>query len=318
MVDRIKMKTGFGSKLGGMFAQARIEKWSFGEFIFYYLYRAHRYLSSVFHRLYRKTTVKAIARRWLIKGKERYFNFNGAKLPDITQDQSMLDAFSFVFWDTFRIPCYYQDNHAKSIVEKIDTYETEGPYGYTDDEFDVTVKAGDTVIDAGAWIGDFSAYAASKDATVYAFEPVAAIMRILEETARLNQGKIIPIQKGLGAQENEIPIFIDEENSGAASVRQSTRLKQETIKITSLDNFVKEHNIKVDFIKSDIEGAERDLLKGACETLKNQSPKLAICTYHLPDDPEVLEKLILDANPEYTVKHLRSKLFAMVLSGNNL
>jgi hypothetical protein len=35
----------------------------------------------------------------------------------------------------------------------------EGPYGYRDGEFDVTVKRGDIVIDAGAWIGDFAALA---------------------------------------------------------------------------------------------------------------------------------------------------------------
>ncbi|MDR1986982.1 MAG: FkbM family methyltransferase, partial [Treponema sp.] len=87
-----------------------------------------------------------------------------------------------------------------------------------------------------------------------------------------------------------------------------------TIDITSLDAFVEKNKIKkIDFIKADIEGSERDMLHGAVNVLKNFAPKLAICTYHLPDDPEVLSKKILDANPRYKIIHLRKKLFASVV-----
>jgi hypothetical protein len=87
----------------------------------------------------------------------------------------------------------------------------------------------------------------------------------------------------------------------------------EKIKIITLDEFIHEQNLKkVDFIKADIEGAERDMLKGARGVLKEFAPKLALCTYHLPDDPEVLEALIKDANPAYTVAHISKKLFAAV------
>lgn len=68
----------------------------------------------------------------------------------------------------------------------------------------------------------------------------------------------------------------------------------------------------MDFIKADIEGAERDMLTGAMETLRIHAPKLAICTYHLPDDPEILENIIRTANPAYTVKHRWKKLYAWV------
>jgi tRNA G37 N-methylase Trm5 len=62
----------------------------------------------------------------------------------------------------------------------------EGPYGYTDGDFDVTVKKRDVVIDAGAWIGDFSAYAASKGAITYAFEPANDTFQWLCKTRELN------------------------------------------------------------------------------------------------------------------------------------
>jgi len=46
--------------------------------------------------------------------------------------------------------------------------------------------------------------------------------------------------------------------------------------------------------------------------LKTYAPKLAICTYHLPDDKEVLTKLILQANPDYKIEYAWKKLYAWV------
>jgi FkbM family methyltransferase len=194
----------------------------------------------------------------------------------------------------------------------------EGPYGYIDGDFDVTVKEKDVVIDAGAWIGDFAAYAAyaaSKGATVYAFEPVEDSYNVLCKTQKLNKGEIHPVQKGLGDFCGDMNILINGDRSTTNSkINKKKSTKEEKISITTLDFFVKEHKLtKVDFIKADIEGAERDMLKGAVDTLVRFAPKLAICTYHLSDDPKVLEQIILEANPNYKIVHLRHKLLAAVL-----
>ncbi|MDR1614937.1 MAG: FkbM family methyltransferase [Campylobacteraceae bacterium] len=267
-------------------------------------------------RTYHKIFLRKFVKKWLRKNEEGVimFDFNGAKLPDVSSDLDTLRLLSIIFEDTFLIPCHYNNNHNKSLVEKLDKNMMEGPYGITDGVFDVTVKEGDIVIDVGAWIGDFSAYATSKGAVAYAFEPVHDTFQILKETVKLNNNKIYPIQKGLGDKECELLIYKDLYNSGTNTIIPKENRTKETIAITTLDKFVKENNInRIDFIKADIEGAERDMLKGAAWVLKNFAPKLAICTYHLPDDPQVLEKLILEANPNYTVKHLRHKLFAMVV-----
>ena len=80
-----------------------------------------------------------------------------------------------------------------------------------------------------------------------------------------------------------------------------------------MDSFVNtSHLSQVDFIKADIEGAERQMLKGAAQVLREFAPKLAICTYHYPDDPQVLEEIIKEANPQYKVIHKWKKLFAYV------
>jgi len=72
------------------------------------------------------------------------------------------------------------------------------------------------------------------------------------------------------------------------------------------------NNKYLEFIKADIEGSEREMLKGAVKTLKKFTPKLSLCTYHLPDGKEVLTNLILAANPNYVIEYKWEKLFAYV------
>jgi FkbM family methyltransferase len=252
---------------------------------------------------------------WLANGNnmEEYFNFNGAVLPDISHDAAQMNSLLQIFQDTFLFHCLLDDNYDRKIVERFDPCMMEGPYGYIDKDINVTVMKNDIVADVGAWIGDFSAYAATKGAIVYAFEPVARNYELLTKTADLNAKKIIAVKYGLGNNEEDMEINVNENNTAGSSMYLSKSRKKETIKITTLDKFAEKINIKkLDFIKADIEGGERYLLWGAKRTLKEFAPKLAICTYHSPEDSELLEKIILDSNPRYCIKHTMHKLFAMV------
>ena len=268
--------------------------------------QADRFEEDVFIKLWLKN----------VDGKT-FFDFNGALLPDISNDAINWNLFyNMIFEDTFLIDCYYGDDYGRETVDVLDKLMPEGPYGYKDDSagFDVRVREGDVVIDGGAWIGDFSAYSASKGALVYAFEPVNENYEILKKTAELNSNRIIPVKMGLGDSDFDADISLDIGiNSGGHSIILKNSETTRKIHITSIDKYVKENGIeKVDFIKADIEGAERDMLKGAEATLKRFAPRLAICTYHLHDDPAVLKQLILNANPAYRIVQLRKKLFACV------
>lgn len=192
----------------------------------------------------------------------------------------------------------------------------EGPY---ENGF-VQIEKDDIVIDCGANVGIFSAYAAMKasNGKVYAFEPVSQIVNMLENTSALYDN-IITMNFALSDRtgEQEIDISSIRENLGSASIveyhNSSLSKKTETIKTLTIDDFIKKNNIeRVDFIKADIEGAERLMLMGAQETIRRYSPKLSICTYHLEDDPQVLEEIIKDINPKYVIEHRWMKLFAHV------
>lgn len=270
------------------------------------------FIKSLMCKMYIHFAVFMFRQKWLVKKEGvSVFNFNGAYIPGI-RTYEFVYMLKNVFEDTFLISCFYGDRYDKRIVELVDSMTAEGPYGYKDGEFDVTVKDGDIVIDAGAWVGDFGAYSASKGALAYCFEPASIMYDLLCETTKLNNNKIVPIKLALG-DENAVGFISGGEGGNSAAKISSDKIGEE-IRITTLDSFVKEHNLEcVDFIKSDIEGFERNLLMGARETLRKFAPKLAICTYHLPDDPVVLAQIIKEANPNYRIVQMRHKLFAAVV-----
>ena len=235
-------------------------------------------------------------------------------MPLFDKDNENL-FFGYVFEDTFYSYLYLDDDYSEKTVDECDKFLYEGLYGLVNDSVDVRVKPGDIVIDAGSWAGDFAAYASVKGATVYAFEPTEANFKYLVKTAELN-GNIIPVMLGLSNETTSRKIFLDERNTGASSMLEDLCVashEETEIKTTTIDEFVRANDIqRVDFIKSDIEGFERYMLEGAQETLRRFAPKLALCTYHLPDDPSVMAGLIKRANPAYNIVQKSKKLYASV------
>ncbi|MCX7998577.1 MAG: FkbM family methyltransferase, partial [Leptospiraceae bacterium] len=59
---------------------------------------------------------------------------------------------------------------------------------------------------------------------------------------------------------------------------------------------------QVDFIKIDTEGAEKEIIKGAKETIRKFKPRMAIAAYHLPDDKEKIPELVLSIRDDYKFK----------------
>jgi FkbM family methyltransferase len=199
------------------------------------------------------------------------------------------------------------------LSEILSCFPKEGPYQWKN----VHLSERDVVIDAGSNVGLFSLFAAKYfHCQCYAFEPLNVILPLLEENVKKNalDNSIHICPYGLSNTNGTTTFSIAQDNMGGSSiVMKCDGNSNNKIQCISLDFWVKENNItKIDFIKADIEGAERLLLQGATHVLQTFQPKLSICTYHLPDDKQVLENIIKKANPKYKIMHVHEKLYAYV------
>jgi FkbM family methyltransferase len=255
--------------------------------------------------------IRAMRKRIKKYVKNGLYVIKDVRLPLLDHEKTM-SFYNSVFEDTFLVYTLHDDCYDEARIGRLMNGPMEGPYGLRNGFVDVTVKEGDIVIDAGSWIGDFAAYASAKGAVTYAFEPTDSTFEYLLKTAELNRN-IHPVKKGLGDKNTSVLFHTQDHSGGNRVVSAPTDAEDHTIETTTIDAFVEENGLeRVDFIKADIEGYERQMLKGAGETLRRFAPKLAICTYHLPDDPEVLEALIKEANPAYNVVQKSKKLYASV------
>ena len=189
---------------------------------------------------------------------------------------------------------------------------SETPYEYND----VFLPSGEgLVLDCGANMGLFSCCSAALGNVVYAFEPSPRLHKPLLKLSDYYDGKIVVIPYAVADYDGTAILHIDEFADGANSLilktNATTQLEVNTVTIeTAYNQYIKRKHI--DFIKADIEGAERQLLKGAINVLRECAPKLSICTYHLEDDPIVLRKLIMDSNSDYNIVQTNKKIYASI------
>lgn len=165
------------------------------------------------------------------------------------------------------------------------------------------VRPGDVVIDCGAHVGVFTHVALRRGASlVVAVEPDPANMECFRRnfSAEISSGRIVPVGKGVWSSPARLLLRESTANSGGNSVLSGPSGPAISIDVTTIDRIVADLRLsRIDYIKMDIEGAEREALQGAQETLRKYRPRLMLDAYHLPDDMTVLPRLIRLAHREY-------------------
>jgi FkbM family methyltransferase len=170
------------------------------------------------------------------------------------------------------------------------------------------VQPGEVVIDAGANIGAFTREALNAGARqVVAIEPVPANVESLRRTfqSEIAEGKVVVVAKGVWNKDDvlEMNLF---DNSALDSFVMATRAESASaarklrLPLTTLDKIVGELALaRVDFIKMDIEGAERQAIAGSRQTIERFKPRMALATENLPDDYQVVPREVAAIDPAY-------------------
>jgi FkbM family methyltransferase len=178
-----------------------------------------------------------------------------------------------------------------------------GQYFFDRDGVSIAPEPGDYAIDAGGCLGDTAlAFAAivGAEGRVYSFEPMPNLRDVFIGNAQRNPNlaeRMELFDRAVFDVSGNTLSFAD---YGAGSRPQAGGAVQ--VLTISIDDFVSANNVpRVDFIKMDIEGSEREALRGAAETIRRFKPKLAISAYHRPDDLLVLPALIQEIEPSYAL-----------------
>tara|TARA_B110001454_G_scaffold77216_1_gene74805 strand:- start:2074 stop:2919 length:846 start_codon:yes stop_codon:yes gene_type:complete len=196
------------------------------------------------------------------------------------------------------------------------------------EQFLQNINVGDTVIDVGAHIGEYTLLGAKlsgSTGTVISIEPDHDTVKSLKENINLNNFKNCKVfEKAIGEKvETKILYKISEEDVYGyldPYVENKKLKKYSEIEVTTIDEIISLNNIDtVNLLKIDVEGFEHEVLLGCENALKKDKIKKIIVELH----PQYLEskgkneELINSFLKEhgFTTKKIQEKITAGVSSG---
>ena len=159
-----------------------------------------------------------------------------------------------------------------------------------------TVEKDDIVLDCGASEGLFSLLALDKCRSIFIVEPLPEFVEALNLTFKgIQRAKILPF--ALSKEDGEAFLAPAGIRSRIVSGKEGIR-----IKTRSIDSLFIENEEVVTYVKADVEGQEMDLLNGGARTIRRNTPKIAITTYHDPEHAKWIAKFLTKIDPRYRIK----------------
>jgi len=152
-------------------------------------------------------------------------------------------------------------------------------------------------IDCGAFIGDTielinNNVPKNKKISVVSYEPDLNNLKTLQNNIKkISHINIVVIPAGVYSKTTILKFSLS--GSGSA-ISENGNV---SVAVTSLDETV--YSFHPNYIKMDIEGAEKEALLGAKNIIKEFTPNLAVSLYHKPEDLWELPLLINELNPNY-------------------
>lgn len=139
-------------------------------------------------------------------------------------------------------------------------------------------REGASLIDIGANVADTAIYFANKGYEVFAFEPLPHICDIAQKNIDLNpqiKDNITFVNKACSCKNGFITInFNENDTAGASEFSKANR--QVEVETITIENALKEYDIKPNILKIDCEGCEVNIIKHSDLSMFNQ----IIMEYH--------------------------------------
>ncbi len=152
----------------------------------------------------------------------------------------------------------------------------------------------DVMVDLGAYTGDtvleyINTYGAYRK--IYAYEITE---KTFEELDKNTTGfpDVVLKRKGVGSRAGTM--YLDSSKHGAGN--KILEEGDEAIEVVTLDEDIKE---RISVIKMDIEGAEKDAIRGAKRHITEEKPRLLISAYHNPEDLFEIPAMIHELRKDY-------------------
>ncbi len=200
----------------------------------------------------------------------------------------------------------FADDISRQIFDNVINYKLSGDIRYLRDaesEKDevyldlLGAESIETAIDAGAYNGDtareLSLYA-KKLKKIYALEPDRRNFRKLSEYAENEENfEVIPLKCAAWSEKTTLSYDASGNRNAGLNTGAKKTVEVDAVAIGTLTDEC------VDYIKYDVEGAEKEALLGSLKTIKAHKPALLVSAYHRSEDIFELPLLLNSLEPSY-------------------
>lgn len=202
------------------------------------------------------------------------------------------------------------DDESRAIFSSVVNYKLTGKmeyllscYSTRDERYSImptdNIK---TVIDAGAYNGDTAREAKEYFPNlkrIYAIEPDKRnFKKLLKYSEAENEIDVISINAAAWSDDTSGAFFGSGNRNSTAVATASFEHREDEMRMLKIDSITDE---KIDYIKYDVEGAEREALLGSHEIILRDKPTLLISAYHRSRDIFELVNMTKKRYPDYNL-----------------
>lgn len=235
--------------------------------------------------------------------------------PDVPVFGETLFTIEFFNENRARFDAVYEilaDEESKRIYQNVIRYKLSGDINYlfeSESNKDAVYselldcESIESYLDLGAYNGDtireMLRYNPQLKGAI-ALEPDARNFRKLNEYAQnVANCEVKCINAGVWC-ENTTLLFDASGNRNAGIVSKGNIVsKIKEVNVVSVDSVL--NGERVDYIKYDVEGSEKEALLGSAQTIRAHAPKLLVSLYHRSEDMFALPELVKKLNPDYSL-----------------